>query len=88
MSNVAIYARVSTPLEDPKQQIEQCREWVEQHGYTVEQVFQDCATGAELKRPGMEQLLETIKNRAVGLVVASSADRFARTSTTCNTSMT
>lgn len=80
----AIYCRVSTTAQSEEgtslaSQESACRAYAEARGYTVGPVFADVHSGADLfGREGMSDLLQTIKQREVGIVIAYALDRLSR----------
>ena len=79
---VAIYARFSTDMQNPKSaedQERECRKHAERKGWTVTQVFQDTAlSGATKGRPGYEALLAAVKAGQFDIVLFEHLDRLAR----------
>ncbi|WP_281985124.1 recombinase family protein [Thalassorhabdomicrobium marinisediminis] len=79
---VAIYARFSTDMQNPKSaedQERECRKHAEREGWSVEQVFQDTAlSGATKGRPGYEALLSAVKARQFDIVLFEHLDRLGR----------
>ena len=79
---VAIYARFSTDMQNPKSaedQERECRKHAEREGWTVVQVFQDTAlSGATKGRPGYEALLAAVKAGQFDIVLFEHLDRLAR----------
>jgi site-specific DNA recombinase len=78
-----IYCRVSSDIQEdnyslPTQEAG-CRRYCEQHGYQIVAVFSDVHTGAQYRtRPGLSQLRELVRQRAVDVVVAYAVDRLSR----------
>lgn len=81
-TQVLIYARVSSTVQGDNYslptQIEGCRAYAEQHGYSVTAVITDQHTGALLQRPGIEHLLEQVRGGRVQAVLVYDLDRFTR----------
>ncbi|MCM8749564.1 recombinase family protein [Thermomicrobiaceae bacterium CFH 74404] len=79
----AIYTRVSSDLQEdnyslPTQEAA-CRQYCDQHGYQVVGVFSDVHTGAQYReRPGLSQLRELMRQRALDVVVCYAVDRLSR----------
>lgn len=79
----AIYCRVSSVDQEdnyslPTQEAA-CREYCDRHGYQVVGVFTDVHTGAQYReRPGLSQLRELVRQRAVDVVVSYAVDRLSR----------
>jgi site-specific DNA recombinase len=83
----AIYCRVSTTAQSEEgtslvSQEAACRAHAEALGYAVGPIFTDVHSGADLfGRDGMEALLQSIKQREVGVVIAHALDRLSRNQT-------
>jgi len=82
---VAIYARVSMPSEGedpraqhPENQLRILRREAEDLGLEVYHEYIDRASGADLKRKGIEQLLRDARGHRFSLVLTTKVDRFAR----------
>ena len=82
MTRAAIYARYSSEnqrdasIED---QIEVCRRYAAQHGFTVTATFQDRAlSGAHSNRPGYKTLLTEARRGSFNVVIVEALDRLAR----------
>lgn len=75
---VALYARVSTPKQDPAPQLVKLREWASRMGYTVQLEAVDTATGKNMRRPGMESVMVLVRQRHVDAVAVVKMDRWAR----------
>jgi site-specific DNA recombinase len=82
---VAVYVRVSTPLQVKlqtiEQQLEMVRRYVKEKGWELpeENVFRDDGySGATLKRPALDALRDKVRVRELDVVVAVSPDRLAR----------
>jgi len=82
---VAIYARVSTQRQAQtqtiEQQVERLRAYVQQQGWTLreEQIFLDDGySGAELNRPGLDQLRDQAGGGELDRVILTAPDRLAR----------
>src|SRR5262245_14410344 len=85
---IALYARVSSPRQAQTQtiedQLERLRAHVAAHaaeGWQVapEHVFRDeAASGATLRRPGLDRLRDLVAARAVDRIVVTAPDRLAR----------
>lgn len=75
---VAIYARVSTSDQDGTSQIVRLREWANREGYRVALERTDTATGKNVRRPGLEKILNEARARRVQVVAVVKVDRLAR----------
>src|SRR5262245_58143364 len=75
---VAIYTRVSTPDQTVDNQLAELRQAAERHNWTITAEYTDVASGAKVKRPGLDALVLAIKRREVDAVAVSSLDRLGR----------
>ena len=74
----AIYARVSTLDQEPENQLQDLRRYVEARGWTVVE-YVDCGvSGAKDRRPALDQLLANAKRRRFDVVVCWRLDRLGR----------
>ena len=79
----AIYARVSTDLQEKEQtirsQLEALRGYVLERGYIiVAEYIDDGYSGATLDRPGLDRLRDALRTGEMDVVVFHSPDRLAR----------
>jgi site-specific DNA recombinase len=82
---VAIYARVSTQHQTQtqtiEQQLERLRAYVKQQGWELlqENIYRDDGiSGANLNRPGLDQLRDRVGARDIDCIVITEPDRLAR----------
>jgi site-specific DNA recombinase len=82
---IAVYVRVSTPLQVKLQTIDQQLEivsqYIKQKGWKLpaENIFRDDGySGATLKRPALDALRDKVRLRELEVVVTLSPDRLAR----------
>ena len=77
-----IYARYSSNLQSDasiEDQIEVCRRYAEQRGWTVSGTYEDRAiSGASTARPGFQAMMADIGHRKFDVVLAESLDRIGR----------
>ena len=80
MSNkrAAIYTRVSTVDQNLQTQLLDLRQMAAQRGYEVVAEFSDCISGAESKRPGLDQLMREARRGRFDVVMTWASDRIAR----------
>jgi site-specific DNA recombinase len=83
--HIAIYVRVSTQRQASTQTIEQqldlVQDYCRAHGWSWrdEHIFRDDGySGASLRRPGLDQLRDFVRNAAFDRVILSAPDRLAR----------
>ena len=82
----AIYARVSTDLQEKEQtiqsQLEALRGYVLERGYIISGIsgeyIDDGFSGATLDRPGLDRLRDALRSDEMDVVVFHSPDRLAR----------
>lgn len=75
---VALYARVSTEGQDPHPQLARLREWATRQGYTITFEAVDKATGKNMRRPGMESVMNLVRQRHIDAIAVCKIDRWAR----------
>ncbi len=73
-----IYARVSTPDQDPTGQVAELRTYCRARGWEVHEYVDHGVSGAKERRPGLDALLQAVRRRKVDVVVCSKLDRLAR----------
>jgi len=82
MKQAVIYARVSTVEQGQgyslPTQVESCRAYAEQRGYSVVAEFTDMHTGTEIDRPGLSALYQLIEKTPVDVIVVHDLDRLSR----------
>jgi len=78
----AIYARYSSDnqrdasIED---QIEVCRRYADQRGWSVEKIYDDRAiSGASAARPGFQAMMADTANQIFDIILTESLDRLGR----------
>ena len=74
----AMYARVSTPDQDPAAQMEQLRTYCRARGWESHDYVDHGVSGAKERRPGLDALLKTVRRREADAVVCTKLDRLAR----------
>jgi DNA invertase Pin-like site-specific DNA recombinase len=75
---VACYARVSTDRQDLEVQLQDLREFAARRGWEIVGVYEDVISGASLKRPGLNQLLNDAHRRKFDLLLIWKLDRLGR----------
>jgi site-specific DNA recombinase len=83
MARVAIYARYSSDLQNPRSiedQVALCRRWCEREGHGVFATFSDAAlSGASIHgRAGLKSMIAGAVEREFEIVIVESFDRVAR----------
>lgn len=74
----ALYARVSTLDQEPENQLQELRRYVEARGWTAKEYVDRGVSGAKDKRPGLDELLRDAKRRRFDVVVCWRLDRLGR----------
>jgi DNA invertase Pin-like site-specific DNA recombinase len=74
----AIYARVSTFDQEPENQLQELRRYVEARGWTAVEYVDRGVSGAKDRRPALDQLLKDAKRRRFDVVVCWRLDRLGR----------
>jgi putative DNA-invertase from lambdoid prophage Rac len=74
----AIYARVSTLDQEPENQLQELRRYVEARGWTVVEYVDRGVSGAKDRRPALDQLLIDARRRRFDVLVCWRLDRLGR----------
>ena len=74
----AIYARVSTLDQEPENQLQELRRYVEARGWTGTEFVDRGVSGAKDKRPALDALLKDAKRRRFDVLVCWRLDRLGR----------
>jgi len=79
----AVYVRVSSEAQEDGSSLgtqeAACRQYAEQHGYAVAQVYREVFTGVELwERPRLTEMREAIRDHRVNTIICYAIDRLAR----------
>lgn len=74
----AIYARVSTLDQEPENQLQELRRYVEARGWPAVEYVDRGVSGSTDRRPALDQLLADAKRRRIDVVVCWRLDRLGR----------
>lgn len=74
----ALYARVSTTDQDGSSQIARLRAWADREGRQVTIERTDEATGKNVRRPGLEAIMQEARGHHIRSVAVAKVDRWAR----------
>ena len=74
----AIYARVSTLDQEPENQLQELRRYVEARGWTATEYVDRGVSGAKERRPALDQLVADARRRRFDVVVCWRLDRLGR----------
>src|SRR6201997_2113452 len=74
----AIYARVSTLDQEPENQLQELRRYVEARGWTAVEYVDKGVSGAKDRRPALDQLLADARRRRFGVLICWRLDRLGR----------
>ena len=74
----AVYARVSTLDQEPENQLQELRRYVEARGWSVVEYVDRGVSGAKDRRPALDQLLADAKRRRFDVLVCWRLDRLGR----------
>src|SRR5215470_17018120 len=74
----AIYARVSTVDQEPENQLQELRRYVEARGWSGIEFVDRGVSGAKDKRPALDALLKDAKRRRFDVLVCWRLDRLGR----------
>lgn len=75
---VALYSRVSTPGQDPENQIGRLIDVAKHRGYEEYQSYSDIASGANPRRPALDLMISDARNGKISHIIATKLDRLAR----------
>ncbi len=76
--NAAIYARVSTVDQEPENQLQELRRYVQARSWTAQEYVDHGVSGAKDRRPALDRLIRDAKRRKVDTVVVWRLDRLGR----------
>jgi DNA invertase Pin-like site-specific DNA recombinase len=74
----AIYARVNTFDQDPENQLQELRRYVEARGWTAAEYVDHGVSGAKERRPALDRLLVDARRRRFDVLVCWRLDRLGR----------
>jgi DNA invertase Pin-like site-specific DNA recombinase len=74
----ALYARVSTLDQEPENQLQELRRYVEARGWTAQEYVDHGVSRAKEKRPALDELIRDAKRRRFDVVVCWRLDRLGR----------
>lgn len=74
----AIYARVSTDEQEPENQLQELRRYVEARGWTATEYVDKGVSGRKESRPALRNLIRDAKRRRLDVVVCWRLDRLGR----------
>ncbi len=74
----AIYARVSTLDQEPENQLQELRRYVQARGWTAQEYTDHGVSGAKDRRPALDRLVGDAKRRRFDVLVCWRLDRLGR----------
>src|SRR5713226_3111096 len=74
----AIYARVSTVDQEPENQLQELRRYVEARGWSGQEYVDRGISGAKDRRPALDALVKDAKRRRFDVLVCWRLDRLGR----------
>jgi hypothetical protein len=74
----AIYARVSTFDQEPENQLQELRRYVEARGWTAAEYVDRGGSGAKDRRPALDDVIRDAKRRRFDVLVCWRLDRLGR----------
>ena len=77
-ARAAIYARVSTVDQEPKNQLRELRRYVEARGWEATEFVDRGVSGAKDRRPALDRLVNDAKRRRFDVLVCWRLDRLGR----------
>ncbi len=78
ITRAAIYARVSTFDQEPENQLQELRRYVEARGWTAKEYTDRGVSGAKDRRPALDQMIADARRRRFDVVVCWRLDRLGR----------
>lgn len=82
MLKLGVYIRVSSDRFEQKSSLENQKElfiqYAEQNNYKIEKFYTDIDSGTKFNRPGLQELIEDIKNKKFDIIVSKELSRLAR----------
>jgi DNA invertase Pin-like site-specific DNA recombinase len=78
MTRAAVYARVSTFDQEPENQLQELRRYVEARGWTAREYVDRGVSGAKDRRPALDELVADAKRRRFDVLVCWRLDRLGR----------
>jgi DNA invertase Pin-like site-specific DNA recombinase len=78
MKRAAVYARVSTLDQEPENQLDELRRYVQARGWTAVEYVDHGVSGAKEKRPALDALVQDATRRKVDILVCWRLDRLGR----------
>lgn len=75
---IALYVRVSTSEQDPKNQADRLQAVATARGYEKYTLYLDIASGANPRRPALDQMLKDAKCGEISHIISTKLDRLAR----------
>jgi DNA invertase Pin-like site-specific DNA recombinase len=78
MKRAALYMRVSTVDQHPETQFLDLRQLAGQRGYEIVAEFTDRISGANARRPGLDQMMKEARRGRFDVVLVWASDRIAR----------
>ena len=80
---VALYARVSTPDQDPEPQLRELRSYCDRQSWEVAATYTDVISGTKTKRPQLDRLMAAARRKDFDAVCVWKLDRFGRSQLAC-----
>ena len=74
----AIYARVSTFDQEPENQLQELRRYIQARGWTATEFVDRGVSGSKERRPALDSLVADARKRRFDVVVAWRLDRLGR----------
>src|SRR5688500_13377213 len=74
----AVYARVSTVDQEPENQLQEIRRYVQARGWTAVEYVDRGVSGAKDRRPALDELITDARRRRFDVLVCWRLDRLGR----------
>lgn len=81
VQRVAVYARVSTSLQDAQRQVDELLALADRSGYDVVGVFTETASGKRDGRPERKKIMALVQRREIDVVLVWELSRWGRSTT-------
>ena len=78
LHRAAIYARVSTTDQEPENQLQELRRYLDARGWTAQEFIDHGVSGAVDRRPALDRLVRDARRRRFDVVVCWRLDRLGR----------
>jgi DNA invertase Pin-like site-specific DNA recombinase len=78
VKRAALYLRVSTVDQHPETQLHDLRQMAAQRGFEIAHEYTDRVSGAQVRRPGLDEMMRDARRGRFDVVLVWASDRIAR----------